>query len=80
MAQFDALAKRHKEEQKRLDSRAAQIVWAIAEVNRDRKARPKAYTLDDFMPQEPKPKVTMTDEELGQSLRQINQILSGEEN
>ncbi len=79
MAQFDALAKRHKEEQKRLDSRAAQIVWAIAEVNRDRKARPKAYTLEDFMPQEPKPKPKMTANELAESMKQINLLLGGEE-
>jgi hypothetical protein len=79
MAQFDALATRYKEERKALDSRAALVARTIANAHRDPEQRPNPYTLDDFMPQEPKPRVEMTAEEIAQSLRATTMILGGEE-
>ena len=52
LAQFDALARRYKDEQRRLDYRSAMICSILAEINRDRKRRPRPFSPDDFMPKE----------------------------
>lgn len=77
LAQFNALAEQHAEVERRKDYRAALICSVIAEVNRDRKRRIKAYSPSDFMPQEKeKP---MTDKGMSGALRHINTMLGGEE-
>ena len=48
LVQFLALLTRWQEEQARMDRRSQQIVWALAEINRDPKQKPDHYTLDDF--------------------------------
>jgi len=42
------LARRWQEDQFRQDRRMQQVVWMLAEINRDRRSRPEPFTLDDF--------------------------------
>ena len=60
MAMVDA----YKQNQKMDDYRTARICYLIAEVNRNPKARPRAYKVDDFMPQEKKKKEEQTPEQM----------------
>src|SRR5262249_44216133 len=48
LRQYLALARRWQEDQHRQDRRLQQVVWMLAEVNRDRQAKPEPFTLDDF--------------------------------
>lgn len=52
--QFHYLADRVKENERRLDRRAALICSVIANVNRNKKKRSKPYGVEDFMPREKK--------------------------
>lgn len=49
---FAALCRRRRDEVRRADQRAALVACLIANANRDRKRRPKAFTVEDFMPGE----------------------------
>ena len=76
LAQFDALARRYKDEQRRLDYRSAMICSILAEINRDRKRRPRPFSPDDFMPKEEVEE--LDNPKMKRALKRINQMLSGE--
>lgn len=77
MAQYNALAERYKEDQKKLNYRAAMICSILAEIYRDRKKRPKAFTPNDFMPQEKKG--PMDTQQMSSAIKDITLTLGGEE-
>jgi len=77
MAQLGALSSRYREEQRGLDFRAAMICSVIAEVNRDRKRRPKPFTPDDFLPKEESEE--LDNPKMKRAMKRINQMLGGEE-
>ena len=76
LAQFSALAGEYRAEQEMLNYRGAMICSVIAEVNRDRKKRKKAYTPDDFMPK--KKKARMTSGQMKAQIEAINIMLDGD--
>jgi len=59
-----------------LNYRGAMICSVIAEVNRDRKKRSKAYTPSDFMPK--KKKAELTGEQMMEQIKVLNIVLGGE--
>jgi hypothetical protein len=75
LKEFDALSSRYKDTQYRLDYRAALICSVLAEINRDRKRRPKAFKPEDFMPQKPK---KMNPKQMDNSLKIITQMMGGD--
>lgn len=77
MAQYSALAERYKGDQKKLDYRAAMICSILAEIYRDRKKRPRAFTPDDFMPREKRG--PMNAEQISHAVKDITLTLGGEE-
>tara|TARA_R100000773_G_scaffold18445_1_gene16695 strand:- start:9293 stop:9547 length:255 start_codon:yes stop_codon:yes gene_type:complete len=44
-----AYAKLHRKKLRREDYRSAQICWMEAEMNRDKKKRPRPYKIEDFL-------------------------------
>ena len=78
LAQFNELSKRYHEKEEWLDYRAALAPWMLAEINRDRKKRTKAFEPQDFMPKKAKTK-QMSDEDMRIHLGVINKVLGGEE-
>jgi len=78
LAQFDALGKRYLEERKQLDYRAALVCSILAETNRDRKKRTKAYTPADFMPKQRTKRVKITNEKIAEKIKDMNTILGGD--
>ena len=48
MREYVLLLTRWQEDQARADRRAQLVVWALAEINRDRKAKADPFTLEDF--------------------------------
>lgn len=76
LKEFNALSERYKDTESRLDYRAALICTVLAEINRDRKKRPKPFKPDDFMPQKPKKK--LKPEQMVKSLEVITQMMGGE--
>ena len=79
LAQYNALAKQFIIGQETLDFRSAQICWIIAEVNRDRKKRSKAYTPKDFMPRREAKEAPkkLTGEQMLERVKMINIALGG---
>ena len=77
LAQFDALARRYKDEQRRLDYRSAMVCSILAEINRDRKRRIKPFSPEDFMPKEEAEE--RDDPKMERALRRISQMLEGKE-
>jgi hypothetical protein len=51
-----AYAKIYREKVRREDYRSAQICWLHAEMNRDKKKRPKQYQIEDFLLDPPEKK------------------------
>lgn len=78
LAQFNALAERHADEQEAFNYRAALVCSIIAEVNRNPKKRHRPYTPSDFMPKKKKAKVQLTGEQMKKQLAMINIALGGE--
>lgn len=58
-----------------LDYRAALICTILAEINRDRKKRPKPFKPMDFMPQ--RERKHLNDEQIKKRLESINMMLGG---
>lgn len=77
MAQFDSLAERYRDEQRRLDYRSAMICAIMAEIYRDRKRRARPFSPEDFMPEEESEE--MDNPKMKRALELINQMLGGEE-
>ena len=77
LAQFDALVRRYKDEQRRLDYRSAMICSILAEINRDRKRRIKPFSPEDFMPKEEAEE--RDDPKMKRALERISQMLEGKE-
>ena len=77
LAQFDALVRRYKDEQRRLDYRSAMICSILAEINRDRKRRTKPFSPEDFMPKEEAEE--RDDPKMERALKRISQMLGGKE-
>jgi len=77
LAQFNALAKRYDEQQERQDYRAALICTVLAEINRDRKKRPRPFKPEDFMPKRGRKQKPMTDEQMLAQAKIITAALGG---
>jgi len=78
LAQFDALVRRYKDEQRRSDYRSAMICSILAEINRDRKRRTKPFSPEDFMPKEEETK-RIDNPKMKRALERISQMLEGKE-
>uniref|UniRef100_A0A6M3JZN1 Minor tail T domain-containing protein n=1 Tax=viral metagenome TaxID=1070528 RepID=A0A6M3JZN1_9ZZZZ len=76
LAQFNALAERFSSSQEREDYHSALICCVLAEINRDRKKRPKPFTPQDFMPQV---KELVTTESLKEKIKLLNMVMGGKE-
>lgn len=77
LAQFDSLARRYRDCQRRMDYRAAMVCSIIAEVYRDRKKRIKPFTPDDFMMKEESEEIDSP--QMKRALKRISQMLGGKE-
>lgn len=73
---FEAYTERVKNENKMQDFRTARILCMLANINRDKKKRPRAYTENDFMPREKKR--TQTAEEMATICKAIALSFGGE--
>ena len=74
--EYDALVKRHLEIEEIVDFRSARLAYVLYESNRDAKANPKPYTLDDFLLIKPK-REKHSPEDLLLAVRALNDVMGG---
>lgn len=76
MKEYVALLKRIEINHEWENYRAGLICSVIANVNRDSRKHPQAYTPDDFMP---KKKITMTADQMLSNIKALNIAYGGKE-
>ena len=86
--QFDLLAKRHIEAEKakisleeakikRSDQQAALICTVLANINRNKKKKPKPFTVEDFMPKVIGEKEKQTPQQQFEIVKMLNAAFGG---